>query len=43
MLDQRIDAGDAQATLQLADLGAVERGADAQLLLREVGSFATAA
>ena len=41
-LDQGVDAGDAQAALELADLGAMKRGADAQLLLREVGALACA-
>src|SRR5258707_6728345 len=35
-LDQGVDAGQAQPPLQLADLGAVQRGHDAQLVLGEI-------
>src|SRR5436190_19454017 len=41
-LDQGVDPGDAQPPLELADLRAVQRGADPQLLLRHVRAPAAA-
>jgi len=41
-LDQRVDPGDAFSSLQLPDGGSMQRSPHAQLLLREVSSFATA-
>ena len=41
-LDQGVDAGDPQAALVLTDLGPMQLGADAQLLLRKLGPATTA-